>query len=240
MTNRNSIAGKNVETLFCNSIGDNQGVINSIQEAFDLEGRYLKSIKTGIHGEKCDVKMSFADGRNVDANIKAYKPDAMFNQATRTTLVNFKEKIGLTEKEADELTYLFLEKAKGTNRPLIPMSLRNKWGEIIGDKLQKIVKWSLSSHPSREILVLYDRVESIMRLYKMTDVLIHAGSTVTFTPRGNIQLGNYMVLQRKGGDGNVTRYLKTELKHPSNDVQIKLDIKKFLEADLPLLARYSI
>lgn len=240
MTNRNSIAGKNVETLFCNSIGDNESVTSSIQAAFNLEGRYLKSIKTGIHGEKCDVKMSFADGRNVDANIKAYKPKVMFNQATRTSVKNFSEQMGLSDDEGKELTYLFLEKAKDTNRPLIPMGLRNKWSEIIGEKAQQIIKWSLSSHPSREILVLYDRTESIMRLYKMSDVLSHAGSITSFTPKGNIKLGKYMALQRKGGDGNVTRYLKTELKHPSNDVQIKLDIKAFLKADVPLLARYSI
>lgn len=240
MTNRNAIAGRNVETLFCNSVGDNVSVIGKLKEAFGIDGRYLNSIKTGIHGEKCDVKMSFADGRNIDANIKAYKPDAMFNQATRTTLSKFKEQIGLTDDEANELTDLFLEKAKGTNRPLIPMSLKTKWQSIFEENSKKVIKWSLSSHPSREVLVLYDRTESVMRIYKMSDVIDKAGSNVTFTPRGNIYIGKFMVFQRKGGDGNVTRYPKTDLRHPSNNVQIKLDVKKFLEADVPLLARYTI
>lgn len=240
MTNRNAIAGRNVETLFCNSVGDNQSVIDKIKQEFGIEGRYLKSIKTGIHGEKCDVKMSFADGRNVDANIKAYKPDTMFNQATRTSLTNFQKQTGLSDNEKEELRDLFLEKAKNTNRPLVPLSLRNKWSEIIGERAKAIIKWALSSHPSREILVLYDRVDSVMRIYKMSDVIGKAGFNVTFTPRGNFNIGKYLTLQRKGGDGNVTRYPKTDLRHPSNHVQIKMDIRAFLKSEVPLLARYSI
>ena len=71
--NRNAYVGRNVEQLFKNSIGDNMDVIKKIQECFGIKSRFLKAISTGIHSEKADVKMEFADGHNIDANIKAYK-----------------------------------------------------------------------------------------------------------------------------------------------------------------------
>lgn len=240
MTNRNAIAGKNIETLFCNSVGDNDSVIQKIQASFGISARYLNSMKTGIHGEKCDVKMSFADGRNIDANVKAYKPKTMFNQTTRTSLTRFQEVMGISQDDIDELRGLFLLKAQDSNRPLIPMSLRNKWAYIIEERAKKIVKWSLSSHESREILVLYDRVESKMRIYRMSDVLHGISSAVTFTPKGNIIIGACIQLQRKGGDGNVTRVPKDNPTHPSNHIQVKLDIRTFLDLGFPLLAQYSI
>lgn len=240
MTNRNAFAGKNVESLFCNSVGDNPSVIKALQEAFNIQGRYLKSISTGIHGEKCDIKMSFADGRNIDANIKGYKPKTMFNQATRTTLSKFQEVTGISDTDIAELQDLFSKKAEESNRPLIPMSLRNKWREIIEEKGKKIVKWSLSSHPTREILVLYDRIDSVMRIYKMAYVLEHIKNDVSYTPRGNIVIGSCIQLQRKGGDGNVKTHPKTDIRHPSNHIQVKLDIRTFLSMNVPLLAQYSI
>lgn len=240
MTNKNAIAGKNVETLFCNSVGDHQSVIEILKKSFGIDGRYLHSMKTGIHGEKCDVKMSFADGRNIDANIKAYKPKSMFNQMTRTSLKNFGETVGISENDIEELKTLFLQKAEDTNRPLIPMSLRNKWREIIEERAKKIVKWSLSMHESREILVLYDRDESIIRIYRMSDFLNGISYAVGFTPKGNFLIGSCIQIQRKGGDGNITRVPKTNLAHPSNHVQVKLDIRAFLKLSIPVLAQYSI
>ena len=169
--------------------------------------------------------MGFADGRNVDANIKAYKPQVMFNQATRTSLGKFSEVHGL---DVSELRELFRLKAQDTNRPLIPLSSQNKWREIIQPKAKAIVKWSMSDHPTREVLVLFDRVANVMKLYKMTDVLSQLDYFVGFTPKGNIKIGSSFQLQRKGGDGNVKSYPKTDSRHPSNHIQIKLNIKSFL------------
>jgi len=87
--NRNAYVGMNVESLFKNSIGDNPNVVDILKKEFNIEGRYLSSIKSGIHGEKADVKMSFACGHNIDVNIKSYKQDSAFNQLTRTSVKSF-------------------------------------------------------------------------------------------------------------------------------------------------------
>ncbi|MFU7501525.1 MAG: hypothetical protein ACJBCI_07810 [Candidatus Tisiphia sp.] len=106
--NRNAYIGKNVEVLFKNSIGDHQKIIQKIQENFKIQGNFITAICSGVHNEKVDVKMEFSCGRNIDANIKAFKTG--LNQLTRTTPEKFCEKFNL-----DCLTWLqnlLVEKAK--------------------------------------------------------------------------------------------------------------------------------
>ena len=86
--NRNAFIGRNVEILFKNSVGDNPSVIKKLQEIFTIEGRFLQAISTGMQNEKADVKLEFADGRNIDANVKAFKESSVsYNQLTRTSLI---------------------------------------------------------------------------------------------------------------------------------------------------------
>ena len=44
--NRNAFAGRNIEKLFCNSVGDHPRVIKTIQKEFDLTTPYMGSIST--------------------------------------------------------------------------------------------------------------------------------------------------------------------------------------------------
>ena len=230
MTNRNSFAGSNIETLYCNSVGDHPSVVEAIKDKFGIDTRYIKSIRTGRQGEKCDVKMNFADGYNVDVNIKGYKPEAMFNQALRTSLSRFGE---LHELDLSDMRRLFQLKAQATNRPLIPLSERPYWCDKLAPKAKEIVKHAISDTPSREILVLYDRTDSVMRAYKTSEFLKQLDYGIDFTPRGNIKIGCCFQLQRKGGDGNIKTYPKTDSRHPSNDIQVKIDIRSFLGAIEP-------
>lgn len=163
----------------------------------------------------------------MDANVKGYRVG--FNQVARTKLDNFCKTFEIEKQYASDLKKLFRLKAENTNRPLIPLSERNKWREIFEPIAKKIVKTSISSHPSREILVLYDRGDSVMSIWRMSEVLKKLDYSVDYTPRGNIKIGECFQLQRKGGDGNVKTVPKTHPKHPSNDMQVKMNIKAFLE-----------
>lgn len=240
MTNRNAIAGKNIEVLFKNSIGDNVGTVREIKGAYGIEGNFNSAIQTGTHGNKCDVKIGFTCGRNIDANIKAYKGKG-YNQATRWSIDNFASQFNLTNNQREELRRFVLAKTANTNAPLIPAGKRQEWRHIIEPIAKSIVKAAFSEHPSREIFVLYDRNESIMRIWRMTDFMNGIGKEVDYTARGNITIGKCVVLQRKGGNGRHIRIAKTDPKHPCNDIQIKLDVVKFINMNSnKLLASYEI
>jgi len=240
--NRNAYIGRNVEILFKNSIGDNPNVIKKIQDAFSIQGRFLNAISTGIQAEKVDVKMEFADGHNIDANIKAFKKTGSSqNQLTRTSIAHFCEQFNIKNEE-QELKDLFLIKAKNKNIFLFNEISQTKWIPIFERIATDILAWSFSHKQSREILVIYERNDSNMHIYLMKDVMKNIGKQVSVTSRGNILIGKSVIIQRKGGNGvHAIRIDKLSPKHPGNDVQIKLKMKEFLqEMNDSLLVSYHI
>ena len=239
--NYNAFIGRNVEILFKNSVGDNPIAMSAIQQHFMIEGRYLNSVSTGIHSEKCDVKMEFADGHNIDANVKAYKRSAAFNQLTRASIPHFCTLFGLEYAQKD-LANLFLTKARNDRTHLFPPEAQSLWRLIFQEVATELVYWSLSSKKSREILAIYEREQSTMRIYAMQDVLKNLSAKVGFTSRGNMSIGRSIVVQRKGGNGVHSIHItKTDPRHPGNDIQIKMRMNLFEEEMRDkILAEYHV
>ena len=231
MQNRNAYIGMNVETLFKNSIGDHPSAIRAIRTKYNLEGRFLNAIKSGIHGEKNDVKIEFACGHNIDANIKAYKRASAFNQLTRTSSSRFCEIFNINESDKEELEFLITNKAADArNNLLFPYSYQKKWRAFFENNVDDIIAWAFSYKRSREIMVLYDRDQSIFRIYPMAETLKKLNKEIVFTPKGNIKIGECVSFQRKGGNGKMSRTIpKTSIKHPGNNIQLKLRGLKFVE-----------
>jgi len=240
--NRNAYIGRNVEILFKNSIEDNPSVIAKIQEHFSIKSRLLNAVSTGIHSEKADVKMEFADGHNIDANIKAFKKSSVsYNQLTRTSISNFCSKF-FDDTMKTELEGLFIAKARKINAQVFPDEIQPRIGKAFQEVAEKIIEWAFSYKQSREILVIYERDSSVMYIYSMKEVFKKLNKTLTFTKRGNIAFGETIVLQRKGGNGVHSKDIpKDSLKHPGNNVQLKLKMKEFVKIMEPvLLASYHI
>ena len=139
MSNRNAFVGKNVETLFKNSVGDHKDIIEKIRNAFNIEGGFVTAISSGIHNEKIDIKMEFSCGRNVDANVKAYKKSITYNQPTRTTLTKFCERFNLDCFAL--LQDLLIKKAKHVNSELIPDIEQEKAMSILKPIVKDLVGW---------------------------------------------------------------------------------------------------
>jgi hypothetical protein len=109
-------------------------------------------------------------------------------------------------------------------------------------KAEAILKWAFSYKESREILVIYERNTSMMFIYPMREVFKELSKVITFTKRGNIAIGETVVLQRKGGNGVHSLDIpKDSLRHPGNNVQLKLKMREFVKAmEKVLLASYHI
>ncbi len=120
--------------------------------------------------------------------------------------------------------------------------IKDKWREIFQGLSKEILHWAFSYKQSREILVIYERDESIMSIYPMKAVMKNIGSQVEITVRGNITIGNSVVIQRKGGNGvHAAHIRKDDPKHPGNDVQVKLKMLEFMdEMRGSLLISYKI
>jgi hypothetical protein len=242
MQNRNAYVGKNLETLFANSLKDRQGIIDKIRKAFNIEGNLESRCRTGTHKDKVDVKLGFTCGRNVGVNLKSYKPHTGFNQLTRSSVANFCKQFNIIEHQ-EYLENIIVAKSKSVNEPLFPENERTKALAIFEPIAQEIVRWSLSTQASREILVLVDNPNSRFRIYKMTDVLENLSSDINFT-KGGVSFGKtgVITLQRKGGNGSLSKHIpKYSIKHPGNDLQVKIAIHKFIELTRDYeLANYAI
>lgn len=242
MTNRNAYIGMNVESLFANSIGDNPSIIAKIQKYYRIEARFTNAIRTGIHSEKGDVKMEFANGHNIDANIKSFKKSGVaYNQLTRTPIGNFCT-LFFDQAMQTELECLFKAKAQNKQTHVFPEVVRPRIKAAMKAKAEAILKWAFSFKESREILVIYERQTSMMYIYPMKEVFRKLDKEISFTKRGNIAIGKLVVLQRKGGNGVHSIHIpKDSLKHPGNNVQLKLKMNEFVKAmESILLASYHI
>jgi hypothetical protein len=239
MKNKNAYIGMNAEELIKNTIVDHPSVIKKMQRRFNIKGDLENAAGGGIYGDKSDVRINFTCGHYIDANVKGYRIG--FNQLRRTSVSKFCEDFSLDLHEKEELQNIVVAKSKNTHNPLFSEEQQVKWGEFFRKNAKRILKWGFSDNPSREILVLYDRDTSIVKIYHMKDVLQKLPGEITFT-KGGFNIGGCISFQRKGGNGSLSKNIpKTTIKHPGNDIQLKIKIAKLLPIIKPLmLAEYTI
>lgn len=226
MRDTNAASGKKGETLLRDTIADHRDVIETLRKSYRIPAEFTGTMRTST-GQKCDVKIDF-DGRNIDASVKSYKGSGS-NQIARWSVDNFAKEFGLSDAIREELRELILAKIRSGNElPLFPENKQEKYKEIFDPLLGDIIKKSFSDVPGREILVLFNRIEGIMRIWKMRDVVNRIPKTITYTRQGNIVIGECVGFQRKGGNGKTVKVPKTSPEHPGNGVQTKLYIQKFI------------
>ncbi|MDR3112212.1 MAG: hypothetical protein LBU55_03465 [Elusimicrobiota bacterium] len=78
--NRNAFAGRNIEDLIKNSIIDQPTVIEKLKERFNIQGALSNTAGGAIYGDKSDIRINFTCSHYIDANVKGFKPSALFYQ----------------------------------------------------------------------------------------------------------------------------------------------------------------
>ena len=240
--NKNASTGRNAEILFKDSISEYPEVTESLKVGYKIDGDFSESMRTSTGG-KCDVKLGFTCGRNIDASIKAYTGSG-FNQITRWTVDNFAGNFNLSDAEREDLRRLVLEKSHDPYKiHLFSEDVQESYKDIIQPRISEIIRLAFSQAPSREIFVLFSRDESIMRIWKMRDVISIIAKTVDYTPKGNMMIGGCVELHRKGGNGDhvPVQILKTSPEHPGNNIGISLRVDKFINLHhARMLTQYQI
>lgn len=220
-----------VERLFKNSISHHPIVLDSLKRHFGIRGDYAKSFSTGTDAGKSDVIVRFTDS-TLSANIKAYKTG--FNQLTRTKIGSFCKEFDLAR-----LQRIFEEGAlrvAGKQGRFILASDEIEIIQAITPLARAIVHYSLARLENPELLVLYNRTTNIMHLYDMKNLLDNLVYDVTISSRGIIKIGEFITIQRKGGNGVHSIHIpKTSLAHPGNDLQVKMKVGAFVLDTSPLV-----
>ncbi|GMO68029.1 MAG: hypothetical protein Nk1A_6630 [Endomicrobiia bacterium] len=226
--NRNAYAGRDAEFLIKNSVLARPSTIEKIKSRFNIRGDLNNAESVGVYGGKADVRINFACGRYIDVSVKSFKTAAGFNQLARTSVSKFCKDFGLNAYDARALENIVATKSKNPKNPLFPPLHRQKWGEFFQNNAKRLLEWGFSKNADREILVLYNRETSIVKIYPMKEVLNCLPTNINFT-KGGFNIGDVVSFQRKGGNGALSKHIpKTAIEHPGNNVQLKVKIIKLM------------
>lgn len=231
--NKNAYIGMDVEKLFKNSIPHQRAVLETLREYFNIGGEFAKAYKTGTDSGKSDVILKFSDGNTLSANIKAYK--AGFNQITRLKIPAFCSQFAVPELQV-MLEEGAVRVAKRAGRFILESD--EEWVfNILNPLAEKILRFSIARLENPELLVLFDRITGTMLLYDMRKLLDNLDYKISFSKRGIINIGEFFTIQRKGGNGVHSLHIeRTSLEHPGNNLQVKMNIRKFVLKHEPIVS----
>lgn len=228
MKNENAKEGTKAEYLIKDTVIKQKIIINKLKETFNIDGDIIESEVVGTKGNKADIELKFSDNKKLYISVKSYG-NMKFNQLTRASVANFCKIFNISEKEK-ELSDIIVNKSKNTSDYLFSKEQQKVWRPIFKKLLKNILQWSFSNNKNKELLALYDKNNSNVKLYLMKTVLkILNADDITFT-KGGFDIKDCVSFQRKGGNGVGAKHIpKDDIKHPGNNIQIKLKISKFID-----------
>jgi len=111
---------------------------------------------------------------------------------------------------------------------------RDKIKEFFAKHLSKVMNEIFKRGEERlKLLIINDKRKRRIYVFRMDDVIKflieNATDNVCFTEKGIIRLGEFVTVQRKGGDGKHITIPKTDWRHPGNQLQFKFSPLKFAE-----------
>lgn len=226
---QNKRIGSEVERLFARNILKNDNAISAIKNKFNISGMIQEVHPTGANQRKSDVLILFQNNYSIGVNIKAGKTD--FNQITRIWLTDFVNKLSISNIASEAIQY-GIDNYRIRNRHFF---IEEQYQDIVKKefylKLSKILELIFKglNNDVAKILALYDRLNGQFYMYSMDEVLRNLSeSKIEFSNNGIIKIGDYLSLQRKGGNGARVKYLKSDPNHPGNQIQFKMKINTFI------------
>ena len=236
----NAYKGQNVESLFKNSIKNQDVVIDKIKDYFQIDKQSIlaKTYKTGTDAGKADVMIRFSNGNSIAANIKSYKGKGIgFNQATRMRVNNFVNKFNLPHNIEKMLIENVIRKAKNSRQePFILPEQKGTILQAISKVAKDIISYSICGDEAPELFVLWNESKRKMSIYIMKLILeeMYKCIKLDITNRGVIILNPFFTIQRKGGNGKHDKHDKIDINHGGNNIQVKINTEKFEEEILSL------
>ena len=230
----NPIQGSHVKKLFFESIGTQHAVLNSILESlrYDIpnDTKFNVAVVTD-NNRKTDVVIRFNDVLKLSPirfNIKSFT-DSDSNQIGRRGFPDFFRRNKISKPDYDFLEELWFRKARDSKTGLlVKEDDKPRVISIFKDIEPGVSELRGSDHP--QIFVLYSINSKTFHLYNMDEQVIPEVRTnvIGFTKgNSNIQIGNYINIERHGAEDGINH--ETDINHASNDVQIKMRVKKFFE-----------
>ena len=234
----NTYQGTDVEHLFANSILECPRAWQSIKAAVGDYDNAIEKMPEVVGGNKrkADVLIEFEKHPPIRVSVKSFQPPG-YNHIERRKLPDFCTRNQISKADTEFLTHIWLRKAKNDGKGLLVLPREQERIQEIFSTIEPGIS-ALVGNDHPQILALYNKKESQWHLYDMNEQVLPLvrGQNIEFTSQAsNIQIGKYIVIQRKGsskGEGGSLDLMS--LDHGSNNVQIKMKVGRFYNEVAPI------
>lgn len=199
---------------------------------FRSEGR-LRARKAGRGSIKTDIIIELDSGEEIGASIKS-STKTSFHQLDRRRLEEWRDILRMPEDIFETLKDAILRVARNSRAPFILEKDRDRVREFFAGHLVEVVEEIFRrGEDNLKLLIINNKMMRKIYVFRMDDVICflikNAKERIAFTDKGIIRLGDFITIQRKGGNGKHIRVPKTDWKHPGNQLQFKFSPLKFAE-----------
>jgi len=189
----------------------------------------LSSIK-GATRTKKDITVRIGEN-SIGISIKSSKKTS-FHQTDRRRLEKWKEFLNMPDNIYEIIKEASLRISNTPNAKFIEVGNQRDVKNFFQNHIETIVTEIFTR--SEEDLLLFlinNKMDKLIYIYTMNDVLEFLNgnitNNITFSNKGIIKLGDFLSIQRKGGNGKHISIPKTDWNHPGNQLQFKFSPLKF-------------
>jgi len=226
--------GAKFERLLRDSIKKNPVNADCISNAiYGKKGLFKNIYVVGGNNEKSDVIIEYDYSNIIGINLKSGQTD--LNQVMRLW-ANELSVVGVSTAVISIIDNCLLDAAlkKGfIMRPIDQSTVKSNFAA----NLKKVMEYIFTrNNSSVNVWGITDLTVKPVKtyLYKMDEVIkFLSAQTITFSKNGVMNIGNYLTMKRKGGDGgsSVSKTIsgKPNPKHPGNQLQFQMKILSFVK-----------
>lgn len=200
-----------------------------IKLGFNVQGR-LKARKDYI---KTDIFIQINKYEEIGVSIKS-STKTSFHQLDRRRLEEWKNLLNMPNDIFETIKEAILRIARNSKAKFILEEDKSKIKKFFTDHLSEIINEIFRRGEEKlNLLIINDKRKRRIYIFRMNDVIKFliedAINNICFTEKGIIKLGEFITIQRKGGNGKHITLSKTDWNHPGNQLQFKFSPLKFAE-----------
>lgn len=188
------------------------------------------SSNKGATQTKKDITVRIGEN-SIGISIKSSKKTS-FHQTDRRRLENWKEFLDMPENIYEIIKEASLRISNNPRAKFIEVGNQKVVKNFFKNHIETIVTEIFTR--SEEDLLLFlinNKMDKLIYFYRMSDVLEFLNGNITdnitFSNKGIIKLGDFLSIQRKGGNGKHIKIPKKDWQHPGNQLQFKFSPLKF-------------
>jgi len=182
---------------------------------------------------KTDIFIRINEQEEIGVSIKS-STKTSFHQLDRRRLEEWKEFLNMPDDIFETIKEAILRIARNPRAKFILERDRDRIKEFFANHLSEVINEIFKRGEERlKLLIINDKRKRRIYIFRMDDVIEflikNATNNISFTEKGIIRLGEFVTIQRKGGNGRHITIPKTDWSYPGNQLQFKFSPLKFAE-----------